>query len=195
MNSAGETAAYTLEAATSRVHPLPGSGPDPDEAAAHWHVLRTRYRMESIVQANLARKRIACYLPRISEVRRWRDRTKTVVEALFSGYIFVRPPYDFGVLQYIPGSLDLLRWSGRPATISERTLAGIRAFTEFGKSLDVLPELRHGQTVMVLNGPLAGIKGEMVRYKDRDRLVINADFLGQSVSVEIDRSWVRPFDS
>jgi transcription antitermination factor NusG len=41
-------------------------------------------------------------------------------------------------------------------------------------------------------GPLVGLEGQVVFEKSRQRLVLSVHLLQRSVSVEIDRSWVRP---
>ncbi len=38
---------------------------------------------------------------------------------------------------------------------------------------------------MVLEGPMAGAKGEFIRYKGKDRVIIKIDILGQYAGVEV----------
>jgi len=47
-----------------------------------------------------------------------------------------------------------------------------------------------GKKVQVISGPLTGISGTIVQFKNRDRLVISLDVIMKSVLVEIDQSEV-----
>ena len=38
---------------------------------------------------------------------------------------------------------------------------------------------------MILEGPMAGAKGEFTRYKGKDRVIIKIDILGQYAGVEV----------
>ena len=46
--------------------------------------------------------------------------------------------------------------------------------------------------VELQTGPLEGLKGMIVRTKGCDRLIVMVTLLMRSVSVEIDRRWVKP---
>jgi hypothetical protein len=50
----------------------------------------------------------------------------------------------------------------------------------------VHPYLRDGSKVRVPRGPLAGISGYLVRFKNNARLVLSLDLLSQSVAAEVD---------
>jgi transcription antitermination factor NusG len=159
-----------------------------------WHILRTRYRMEGAVTEVLARKEVTCFLPRVPVARSGRRRQDPIPTPLFPGYVFLKPPYDFEKIQFVPGGLKLLSWNGMPASIPEKVLDGIKAFLAFGHPLERNNELQFGITVEVVHGPLIGIRGELVKFRGTDRLVINTEILGQSVSVEINRNWIRKLD-
>ena len=44
---------------------------------------------------------------------------------------------------------------------------------------------------MILEGPMAGIKGEFTRYKGKGRVVIKIDVLGQYAGVDVDQDNVE----
>ena len=56
--------------------------------------------------------------------------------------------------------------------------------------VDVLPTLNPGVKVRVVAGPLAGVQGELVLRKNTHRLVINAEIMGHSASIEINRNQI-----
>jgi transcription antitermination factor NusG len=77
-----------------------------------------------------------------------------------------------------------------PAAMPARDLEAVRIMVGSGAALAVNPRLMPGQRVEVLAGPFMGVQGELVRMKSQERLVINAQLLGSSVSVEVDTNTI-----
>jgi transcription antitermination factor NusG len=151
-----------------------------------WLVMRTQSRQERIVEHNLAERNITHYLPTKRETRQWKDRKKSLELPLFPGYIFVQPEAGhFPYLKYIRGSCGLVVFNNRPASLQESEVDRIRRVAGSGLSLEIHPNLQTGERVVIASGPLMGLEGELIRIKNRNRLVINAYILGQSVSLEI----------
>jgi transcription antitermination factor NusG len=48
-----------------------------------------------------------------------------------------------------------------------------------------------GETVEVKNGPLKGLIGEVTRVDNSDRLLVRVDAIQHSVSVQIDRGYLK----
>jgi len=61
-----------------------------------------------------------------------------------------------------------------------------------GLQLQPWPQLAVGSRVLIEQGPLKGLEGIAVDIKKKYRLFISVPLLQRSVSVEIDREWVRP---
>ena len=79
-----------------------------------------------------------------------------------------------------------------PEPIAETEIAAIRTVVESELPAVPWPYLKTGNLVRIEFGPLAGLEGLVVTEKSRQRLVLSVHLLQRSVSVEIDRSWVRP---
>jgi len=45
--------------------------------------------------------------------------------------------------------------------------------------------IKKGDLVMILEGPMAGARGEFIRYKGQGRVFIKIDILGQYAGVEV----------
>src|SRR5215475_9965334 len=56
----------------------------------NWYALLTRARHEKIVAQRLGEVGVACFLPVVSELRKWSDRKKLVEFPLFSCYVFAK---------------------------------------------------------------------------------------------------------
>lgn len=157
-----------------------------DARTVPWLVLRTRSRHESSVENCLQQKQITAYLPKRREIRRWKGKKKLVEMPLFPGYVFVRPRAEqYETMRYIRGSCGLVLAGSQPATMGENELEAVKILVDSGATLAVVHELIPGQKVKVVSGPLAGAQGELVRVKCGERLVINAQVLNTSVSVEV----------
>jgi transcription antitermination factor NusG len=49
-----------------------------------------------------------------------------------------------------------------------------------------------GQLVQIGHGSMKGLIGLVTEVRNQFRLIISVDLLMRSVSVDVDRSWVRP---
>ena len=88
------------------------------------------------------------------------------------------------------GCLHIVGVRGAPIPIDAAELAYV-AIIESGLRAEPWPFLRTGQCIVVEKGPLAGVEGFVVEVKRNFRLVASVNLLQRSVSIEIDRSWVR----
>jgi transcription antitermination factor NusG len=153
-----------------------------------WLVLRTRSHHENLVEQSLQQKEINAYLPKHRIVRRRRDHGRAVLEMpLFPGYVFVQPRLDqFESIRYVRGSCGFVVQGDKPAAMPEKDLQAVRILEGSGAELAVNPKLIPGQRVEVIAGPFMGVQGELIRVKSQLRLVINAQVVNGSVSVEVD---------
>ena len=157
-----------------------------DSLLNSWLVLRTKSRHEGKVESDLHEKQITAYLPRQRVVKRSKGQKRVVERPLFPGYVFVQPRVEqFEKIRYIRGSCGFVFAGTKPATMPQSDLDAVRVLVDSGAALTVATDLVPGQRVRVVSGPFAGASGELVRIKSRDRLVINAQALNSSVSVEV----------
>ena len=149
----------------------------------------------------LERKGYELFLPTYIESRPYSDRIKKVKSALFPGYIFGR----FDVNRRLPilqsDGVERIVGVGQVAQpIADAEIQAIRAVAASGLNAEPWPYLRTGDRVMVQFGGLTGITGELVQMKGsplsgNQRLVLSIHLLQRSISVEIDRTWVRPLEA
>jgi transcription antitermination factor NusG len=158
-----------------------------------WNALRTRSRQEKVVEGYLGLRNVEVFLPKTTQLRQWKRRRASVEVPLFSGYVFVKPkPEQLHILNFIPGSCGMVMDRNRPSIIREKEMEAIKIIVGASIPMDLHANLIPGIPVKVLSGPLQGIEGVLVRLRDQNRLVINAEMLGQAVSVEINRNYVVP---
>ena len=160
----------------------------------NWYALWTRSRHEQVVREQLERKQVEVFLPTIRKWSRWKDRKKQIDWPLFPGYCFARfEPHDTLPILKCTGVVSIVSFEGAPAPIPDHELSGIRTLIDTDLAFDPVPLIKEGQMVEVVHGPLKGVVGRLVQKKEKARLVLSVDLIGQGVSVEIDASDVRPY--
>jgi transcription termination/antitermination protein NusG len=120
-------------------------------------------------------------------VREWSDRQKRMQVPLFPGYIFCRfnPEKRLALLQ-IPGILGIVGSGKQVLEIDPNEIDAVRTALESRLPLKPASSVRPGQKVMVMQGPLCGLEGVLVRVKAQSRLLLAVSMLNRGVSVEVD---------
>jgi transcription antitermination factor NusG len=125
--------------------------------------------------------------------RRWSDRKKEIERFLFPGYVFCRVnPQARLPLLTAPGVISLVGCGKIPEPIPDGEIERIRRMVQSGLLVTPWPFLQLGQTVLIEQGPLAGVEGILEEVKGKCRLIVSINLLRRSVGAEVDRHWVRP---
>lgn len=166
-------------------------------AQYQWFALYTRSRNEKKVFIELQRSGIEVFLPMISRWRQWSDRKKKVEEPLFRSYIFVY----ISEAQYFttlnsPGVVRFITFEGKAVPIPENQIIAIKQYLQ---EPDEVPEdeiqLKEGQMVRIKIGPMEGLIGKLVKNKNKYRLIIQIDAIGQNICLNIPRARVEPINN
>ena len=162
-------------------------------ATNYWYGLRTKSRFEKAAAASLAYKGYENYLPTYRSRRRWSDRVTEVESPLFPGYVFCR--FDLSKrlpILTIPGIVSVVGIGREPAVIPDDEITAIETVLQSGLKAEPWPYLAEGQRVRIEKGSLSGIEGIVVKSKKAAwRMVVSVTLLQRSISVEIDREWIR----
>jgi len=149
-----------------------------------------------MVFQRLEDKRIFSFLPKLEVWSRRKDRRKKIQKALFPGYIFVRevldPLHRLEILK-TPGVVKILGNEEGPVAVPEIQIESIQTILGGKSAVSPFPYLKEGQIVRVVEGPLKGCEGFLLKIKEgKEKLVITVDLLQRSVAVEIDGASVEP---
>jgi transcriptional antiterminator NusG len=158
-----------------------------------WFAIRVNAKCERKVNDSLEGKGFESYFPRYWQHRNWGQRERKVERALFPGYVFGRfVPHNRLPILTIPGVAYIVGTSAGPAPVDMDELAAVRRITESSAMAEPYPYLEEGSIVSLDGGPLRGLRGRLVS-DDRDlRVIVSITLLQRSVSVLVDRRWVRP---
>ena len=158
-----------------------------------WYAVRVRSNYERVTASHLRERGYEEFSPSYKVQRRWSDRTKTIEQFLFPGYVFARlNPHNRLLVVTSPGVVGLVGLGKTPTPIPDQEIENIRTLVRSGLLMKPWPYLEVGQRVLIERGPLAGVEGILQQVKAKFRLVVSISLLHRSVSAEVDRTWVRP---
>ncbi len=154
---------------------------------ASWYGARVRSNSELPVCALLAAKDVECFVPCFRQRRAYSDRVREVSVAVFPGYVFckIELTQKSWVLN-TAGVQSLAGTSQAPEAIDDDTILTLKKAFSLSDRVTQVPYLRCGDIVRVLDGPMTGATGILLRSKAKQRLVISLHFLQRSVEVEVD---------
>jgi transcription antitermination factor NusG len=123
---------------------------------------------------------------------RWSDRKAWTEVPLFSGYCFARFALKFRLdVLNIPGIVNIVGVAG-PQPIPSDEIDALQKAVASRRAYGTHGSLAEGSWVEVVRGPLAGVKGQLIRNSGQDYVVIRIRLLQQSAAVHIDLSEVVP---
>jgi transcriptional antiterminator NusG len=162
--------------------------------ATPWYVIQTHCRTETSVQTALQRKGLEVFLPQMIVPKMKRGRKVMVNLPLFPSYLFVHAHIDAKVLHKIikvDGVVRLLG-NGAPTPVSPEQIKSIRTIVAGDRPYYPWRYLEKGKKVRVIDGPLAGVVGTLVAWKDKQRrLVVAVELFQRSMAVELDSEAVE----
>lgn len=158
-----------------------------------WYATYTRPRHEKCAAKELVRRAIENYLPLYGTDRKWKNGRHFVEMPLFPGYTFVRIALRdrLNVLR-VPGILDFVGFGGKPAPLGDDEISHLKRALSKGRSAEPHPYIASGRKVRVTAGPLAGLRGFVVRRKGQTQVAVSLELIQRSVLVEIDSMELEP---
>jgi transcription termination/antitermination protein NusG len=151
-----------------------------------WYALQTRSRHEKQVRDRLAAVGVESLLPLSRQYRLWSDRKVLTTVPLFGGYCFANFSLakSRNVLQ-IPGVARIVG-ATKPEPIPGEEIAAFQQLSLADRMVEPCDYLIEGAWVEVVQGPLAGLRGQFVRRNKHHGLVIRATLIQQAALVHIE---------
>ena len=108
---------------------------------------------------------------------------------MFSGYLFIQPYQEQieGVLR-TNGVVGFLKSQGALAVVRQSEIDVIRTIEAqgyFAETILSAEDFTEGERVLINEGPLKGVKGEIVRKNNEQFFLISFDTIGQSLKVTL----------
>ncbi len=159
-----------------------------DKFVRSWYVLHTKSRFENVVNEGLTKKSIEIFLPKVKVRSKRRDRKAMIQVPLFPGYVFVKTdlnPYEHIEIVKTVGAVRIIGSKDRPVAVPEVNIESLKIMMAGNNSVITGTRFKKGDTIMVVDGPFAGVTGTFIRYKGKERVVVYIEALGQFASVEV----------
>ena len=157
----------------------------------NWYAVQTQANRENLAASHLERQGFNVWLPRIERITRHARQTKRVRRPLFPGYLFVNLDLETARWRAINGTVGVSHVVslGRvPSVVDSAFMTALKA-TE---NTDGLVEADHddlklGQDVEILSGPMAGKIVKLLRLDPGNRVTVLLRMLGHFVHGQIGR--------
>lgn len=156
-----------------------------------WWVAHVRSRQEKRLARHLLGEGVGFYLPQSEKEVRRNGRTFVSHLPLFPGYLFFRGPAA-ARLAALRSDLIVQVLPVADQDGLERELESLWRLQQSGAPLVSHPYLGPGDEVEIVDGPLRGWTGTVLREKGRLRLVVSVTLLRQAVAAELDRDALVP---
>jgi len=158
-----------------------------------WYAILVRAGFERVVAFYLEQKGYEQYLPLYKKTPSSLDSVQVADEILFPGYVFVKcDASDKLRFLLIPGVISIVLSGTGSGALPAEDIVALKDITSSGLKYKPSTFITIGQLVSVEYGPLRGLRGLCVSARSKCRLIISVQLLARSVSVEIDRHWVKP---
>ena len=159
----------------------------------HWHAIYTRPRSEKKALIELEEKGIETYLPLIKTLKQWSDRKKWVEEPLFRSYIFVKvSEKEYYDVINMYNAVRYITFEGKAVSIPPQQIEAIKIYITQEENLNVdLSSYESGQAVHIIEGPMKGLQGTLIRVTGKNKVRIEIDGIGNAVYVNIPGAYIR----
>lgn len=157
-----------------------------------WYALQTHSRHEKPVRDRLQAVGIEPFLPLSKQRRQWSDRTVWANLPLFNGYCFAKFELDHSLaVLKTPGVVRIVG-TVKPEPIREEEITALQLVSSADRMMEPCDYLTEGTWVEVVQGPLTGLRGQLVRRTKQHGLVIRASLIQQAALVHIEADEIVP---
>lgn len=155
-----------------------------------WFVVNAHAQNEEKALFHLRRQGFHAYLPRYLKQRRHARKVDWVKAPMFPRYLFVRldPESDqWRAIHSTVGVSRLVCYGDKPAPVPEGVVEDIQSREgEDGLvSIGLQNELKPGEKIRILHGPMADREGVFDCLDDQRRVFVLLDLLGRQVKVRL----------
>lgn len=158
-----------------------------------WYLVHTKPRQEVIALANLERQGYECYLPQMRIERIRRRKAEVTTEPMFPRYLFIRLDSSDQGKSWSPirstlGVSQLVHFGARAAKVDDSLVDLLR---QRERTLPTEAMFHSGDSVVIANGPFAGIEAIYQTADAERRAFILLEILAKPVSMHIDAGRLR----
>lgn len=167
---------------------------DPEQQSRkQWFALCTRARHEKAVREQLRRKGYEEFLPTITRITQWSDRTKKIEGPLFPGYCFARfENWEMFDVLKVPGICYVVKRDKKPESVPENQIEALKKLMMSAVSYSPYQSISEGMSVQIVRGPLSGVRGRLLMQDGGHYVIIGVDLIKLGARVRVQASEVIP---
>lgn len=153
-----------------------------------WYVIYTRPQQEKKLADSLTRLGIECYLPLLSTVSLRRGRKKKMEKPVFPSYVFamLSSLSEYFVAYESPSFCYYVKVGRQSAMLSNTIIEQIKIALDSSEEVDVVGgSFVAGQSLLISQGPLKGLLGEMIEYNGKNKILVRVQLLNRNLVVNI----------
>jgi len=150
-----------------------------------WFVFHTKSRREKKIAEFCYYEDIHFFLPLRKSITYSGKRKHIFYPPLIPGYFFCCINWEDRYKLYTTNCIaNTIKVKNQERFIQD--LSNIKRVLDEGGVLIPVKKYENGTRVKVNSGPFMGLEGEIITVKDKNRLVLHIDEIGNAVSLEID---------
>jgi transcription antitermination factor NusG len=158
-----------------------------------WLAVQVRAGWEMKTARSVRERGYEEFVPSCPQQHRWSDRITTRDAPIFTGYVFIRfSAENQHAIISIPGVLRFVGMGNVPVPIEDSEMQALQVAAKAAARWGPWPFLNIGQEVEIRQGPLCGLRGKLVRFDKKQRLIVTVNLLRQSAFVEIEGHDITP---
>jgi transcriptional antiterminator RfaH len=158
-----------------------------------WYLVHTKPRQEDVALVNLQRQGYECYLPQMRIERIRRRKAEIATEPMFPRYLFIQLDSSDQGKSWSPirstlGVSQLVHFGARAAKVDD-ALIDLQRQREQAMPVDAM--FHSGDSVVITDGPFAGIEAIYQTADAERRAFILLEILSKPVSMQIETGRLR----
>lgn len=158
-----------------------------------WHAVTTKKIPYKKAPAILDKLGYSYYLPLQKQLHYWSDRKRWIDVPILYPYVFIFTNISERKLLFETCDFfRFLRNNGKLAVAKNEEIERIKLLCIYKYDIQIeSTEIKKGDRVVVMHGPLAGMKGFAVQENGKHRFLVQIESLGKFASVEIDSNFLQ----
>ena len=160
-----------------------------------WFAVHTLPQKETTAVHHLSRQGFRTFLPRLAVTRRHARKQDTVLAALFPRYAFIRLDLARDRWRAVNGTVgvnSLVMAHELPMPVPDGIVEELESRARPDGVIDLNEGLQPGDPVRIVQGPLVGSLGTLVRLDEKGRIELFLDLMRSCVRVKVARNMLEP---
>ena len=157
----------------------------------NWYAVQTQSNRENLAAAHLQQQGFDVWLPCCERIVRHARQIKRVRRPLFPGYLFINFDLETAKWRKINGTIgvqNIVSFGLVPSVVDNEFITVLKASESLDGFIDTGNDnLKPGQDVEIISGPMAGQIGKLLSLDTSNRVTVLIQMLGNFVRGKVGR--------